>query len=108
MRFRVPSELAAGVYRQGVGRFPPGAEFEIPDAASRRDSDGNLLPYRPHYLLEPLDEEAEACLHEAHKGTPRELDLRRLGAKPPVAKKTPRVGRKTSEKVPGFLGELGE
>lgn len=62
MRFRVPEGMESGVYRAGVGRFGPGQEYEVPDAASPRDENGDPLPYKPHHLMEPCDDEADACL----------------------------------------------
>jgi hypothetical protein len=75
MRFRVPQELAPGVFRGGVVFFEPGHEFELPDAASPKNDKGE-----PDVALEavslkliPLDKAS------------RELLVKRQAALPDVA-----------------------
>jgi hypothetical protein len=59
MRFLIPASMAPGVYRQGVGMFPPGSVLELPDAASHPDE-------IPSVLLTPLDKEAHDTLKKAY------------------------------------------
>lgn len=59
-RFQVPAELEPGVYRQGVGLFPPGSTLTLPDAASKEND-------VPSASLIPLDEESREYLIGRHK-----------------------------------------
>jgi hypothetical protein len=71
MRFLVTKEMPAGVYRHGVGMFRPGAEFGLPDKASKPGE-------KPSALLEPLDAEADAALVAAHPDLAKAGKLRRF------------------------------
>lgn len=59
MQFLIPSEMAPGVYRAGVGFFEPGQVLTLPDAASK---EGDVLPSK----LVPLDKDAHAALVKQH------------------------------------------
>lgn len=58
-KFLVPHEIHPGVFRQGVGFFPPGSEIELPDAAS---SKGDV----PSAKLIPKDEAGRQWLQSIH------------------------------------------
>lgn len=74
MRFKVPGDLEAGVFRAGVGHYMPGESFVLPDAASKPNE-------KPNSRLEPLDEEADAALVKAHPELAKAGRLKRFGAK---------------------------
>jgi hypothetical protein len=58
-KYLVTPVMSPGVYRQGVGLFPPGSVIDLPDAASHPKE-------QPGRDLVPLDEEAAAVLKKAH------------------------------------------
>lgn len=73
-RFRVPSDLAPGIYRQSVGLIPVGEVFEWPDAATPRKSlEGSDFPELLNPKLIPLDQDSRDILVAMHEQRPAVL-----------------------------------
>lgn len=115
--FKVPRELEAGVYREGVGLMKPGDTFMIPDGATPIDEDGEYIldeVKAPHWALIPMNKDADELLQKTYATTlvkdektgevkkvphPRFKQLRRFGdhEKKPSAKALANARKRAAE-----------